>query len=86
MVRGKQCMPLKYIHISVDETKKLLFDSLLNFSIIIIFSDHVLLPLHVKGFMLYYDKPVFIYPQLLPTRTYHHEFITHPIGPSEEKY
>lgn len=47
--------------------------------------NYVVLPLHVKEFMLYYDKPVFIYPQLLPTKTYNHEFISHPIGPSEEK-
>jgi len=53
---------------------------------IVIFSDNVILPLNVKAFMLYYDKPVFIYPQLLPTRTYHHEFKHYPIGPSEEKY
>jgi len=52
---------------------------------ILIFSDYVLLPLHAEEFMLYYDKPVFIYPQLLPTRTYHHEYTNHPIGPSEEK-
>ncbi|CAI6353935.1 unnamed protein product [Macrosiphum euphorbiae] len=48
-------------------------------------SDYVILPLHVKEFMLYYDKSVFIYPQLLPTRTYHHEYKNHPIGPSEAK-
>ncbi|XP_015373341.1 PREDICTED: MATH and LRR domain-containing protein PFE0570w-like isoform X2 [Diuraphis noxia] len=48
-------------------------------------SDYVVLPLYVKGYMLYYDKPVFIYPQLLPTRTYHHEYKSYPIGPSEEK-
>jgi len=54
--------------------------------IIVIFSDYVLLPLHVEEFMLYYDEPVFIYPQLLPTRTYRHECTNQPIGPSEEKY
>jgi len=72
----------------------LLFDSSFHFNLIIIIikryiiisSDYVVLPLYVKEFMLYYDKPVFIYPQLLPTRTYHHEIVTHPIGPSEEKY
>ncbi|XP_060847598.1 uncharacterized protein LOC132927152 [Rhopalosiphum padi] len=48
-------------------------------------NGYVVLPLHVKEFMLYYDKPVFIYPQLLPTRTYHHEIVNHPIGSSEEK-
>ncbi|CAI6356623.1 unnamed protein product [Macrosiphum euphorbiae] len=49
-------------------------------------SDYVLLPLHVEEFMLYYDEPVFIYPQLLPTRTYRHECTNQPIGPSEEKF
>lgn len=49
-------------------------------------SDYVILPLNVKGYMLYYDKPVFIYPQLLPTRTYHHECISQPIGTAEEKF
>ncbi|CAI6371506.1 unnamed protein product [Macrosiphum euphorbiae] len=48
-------------------------------------SDYGELPLHVQKFMLYYDKSVFIYPQLLPTRTYCHEYKNHPIGPSEEK-
>lgn len=72
----------------------MLFDSSFHFNLIIIIikhyiinsSDYVVLPLYVKEFMLYYDKPVFIYPQLLPTRTYHHEIVNHPIGPSEEKY
>lgn len=36
--------------------------------------------------MLHYDKPVFIYPQLLPTRTYHHKFTNHTMGPSEKMY
>ncbi|KAF0747309.1 GON-4-like protein [Aphis craccivora] len=48
-------------------------------------SDYVVLPLYVKECMLYYDKPLFIYPQLLPKRTYHNKIVNHPIGPSEEK-
>lgn len=43
-------------------------------------------PTVMKEFMLFYDKPVFIYPQLLPTRTYHLKEETIPISPFEERY
>jgi len=36
--------------------------------------------------MFYYNKPVFIYPKLLPIRTFDLGLKMYPIGPSEEKY
>ncbi|XP_025191042.1 GON-4-like protein [Melanaphis sacchari] len=80
------CKDKKYIPINIHPSLKFIRD----WTEVVtrekdINSDYVVLPLNVKEFMLYYDKPVFIYPQLLPTRTYHHEIVHCPIGPSEEK-
>lgn len=54
--------------------------------ITMIFRDNVPLPLYAKEFMLFYEKPVFIYPHLLPSRTFNHNYKVHPMGLSEEKY
>lgn len=40
----------------------------------------------MKEFILFYDKPVFVYPEMLPIRTYRLKPPTHSLGSSEEKY
>lgn len=52
----------------------------------IIFRNSIELPKHIKEFMAFYDKPVFIYPKLLPVKTFDIGLKTCAIGPSEEKY
>ncbi|XP_025419428.1 uncharacterized protein LOC112689793 [Sipha flava] len=47
--------------------------------------NNISLPLYLKEFMLFYDRPVFIYPHLLPSKTFSLDYETHPMGPSEEK-
>lgn len=51
-----------------------------------IFRDYDPLPSYVKEFMLFYDKPVFVFPQMLPSKTFRLKKIYHPIGLSEEMY
>lgn len=55
-------------------------------NITIIFRDRDEIPTNVKEFMLFFDKPLFVYPELLPIRTYHNDERTFPIGESEERY
>lgn len=55
-------------------------------TVTIIFRDYDELPHNVKEFILFYDEPLFIYPELLPIRTYQNSLKTYPIGDSEERY
>ncbi|VVC37508.1 Hypothetical protein CINCED_3A013548 [Cinara cedri] len=43
------------------------------------------LPLEVKELILFYDKPLFMYPELLPIKTYYPNNLKIPIGGSEER-
>lgn len=58
----------------------------ININYIMIFRDYVPLPSYVKEFMLFYDKPVFVFPQMLPSKTFRLKTMTHPIGLLEEMY
>lgn len=64
-----------------------MYENILFFSFIFIFrEDHKLLSSKVQELMLFYEHPLFIYPQLLPTRTFCRDLKTFPIQLPEEKY
>lgn len=68
----------------VIKTLKLL---ILYFNTYVFFSrNSILLPSIVKEFMFYYEKPVFVFPELLPSRTFRQNLNTYfPMKPPEEK-
>lgn len=64
----------------------ILFFKFILIFIIFFSEDHKLLAPNVQEVMLFYEYPLFIYPHLLPTRTFCHHSKPSPMELSEEKY